>query len=502
MTRHGHRALSGALLLTAHLATGCAFLVADRHLPPVPPFAPPVNATRDTIQQTAYTEPSENVRKTVPGAAGATPLPAPRPLTQERTNDTSNGPLFAGKGELAVDALVEAVLARNPTLAQKEAAWEAARARYPQAISLDDPFLQGGATPSLFGGQGLHGGWQATLSQKYPWPGKLQLRGERTRMEARAAANDIEDVRLRLIESARIAFYDYYLVYRALAINAEAIRLVKEFRRNAVARYRPAVQGAEQQDILLADVELGRTRERGLLLEQARQIALARLNTLLNQPPDVPLPRPPATIRVADGLPPVEKLRGLAVARRPELQALSNRIAAQEAALQLAFKEYCPDFELLASYNALWQPALQQPLLGVRMNLPVRLSRRAAAVWEARARIAQLRAELADQVNQVNFQVQQAYAQVEQGKKAVRLYEKSVLRAAELNVKSTQVAYITAKVPFLTLIEAEREVINLRDRYYELIAEYYRRLAALERAVGGVLVPGPEHQAPAPTSSP
>jgi len=49
------------------------------------------------------------------------------------------------------------------------------------------------------------------------------------------------------------------------------------------------------------------------------------------------------------------------------------------------------------------------------------------------------------------------------------------------------------------LIEAERNVIGLRDRYYELVAEYFRRLAALERAVGGPLSPTPV-SVPAPTN--
>src|SRR5262245_7696603 len=44
-------------------------------------------------------------------------------------------------GKLSIDALVEQVLARNPSLAQMTAAYEAASARNPQAISLDDPMF-------------------------------------------------------------------------------------------------------------------------------------------------------------------------------------------------------------------------------------------------------------------------------------------------------------------------------------------------------------------------
>src|SRR5262245_29140085 len=46
---------------------------------------------------------------------------------------------FKDTRELTVDAVVEQVLARNPSLAQMTAAWQAASARYQQVTSLDDP---------------------------------------------------------------------------------------------------------------------------------------------------------------------------------------------------------------------------------------------------------------------------------------------------------------------------------------------------------------------------
>jgi outer membrane protein TolC len=69
----------------------------------------------------------------------------------------------------------------------------------------------------------------------------------------------------------------------------------------------------------------------------------------------------------------------------------------------------------------------------------------------------------------------------------VHLYRDTILPAAEANVQAAQAAYVTGKIPFLSLIEAQRNVVSLRDRYYEAVAEYFRRRAELERAVGGPL---------------
>jgi outer membrane protein TolC len=390
---------------------------------------------------------------------------------------------------------VDQVLARNPSLAQMAAAYEAASARYPQVTSLDDPMVAGTFGPATFhpDDSGVEFAYRLEVSQKYPWPGKLRLRGENALAEARAAGNQVEDMRLQLVESAKDAFYDYYLAARALDVNEESLRLLDRFRQNAATRFKT---GGPQQDLLQADVEIGREQERRETLERRRQNVLARLNTLMHLPPDVPLPSPPAQLHVAEALPEVAALRAAALARRPDLEALANRIQAEQALVDLAYKESYPDFEPFIMYDRFMGNTTATrdlaTMVGVRLNLPVRTPRRNAAVAEARARLAQRRAELASATDRVNLQVQQAYDQVRESARVVRLYEKKILPDARLNVDAAQSAYVAGQIPFLTLIEARRAVTALQDRYHEAVASYFRRMAALERAVGGLQGPLPE----------
>src|SRR5262249_17413020 len=149
-----------------------------------------------------------------------------------------------------------------------------------------------------------------------------------------------------------------------------------------------------------ADVEIGRQQERQETLKRMREVALARIDTLLNLAPDTSLPPPPKKIDVGDALPEAQALRNAALAQRPDLLALANRISAEEAALGLAYKEYYPDFEPMVAYDTFWSDKELQGQIGMKMNFPVRLARRDGSVAEAQARIAQRRAELAQQVNQ------------------------------------------------------------------------------------------------------
>ena len=88
----------------------------------------------------------------------------------------------------------------------------------------------------------------------YEWNYRKQLL--RIQAEASAAGNEVEDMRLQLVESAKSAFYDYFLVARALEINEENLNRLKEFKDNAETRYKNGL--APQQDVLQADVEFRR----------------------------------------------------------------------------------------------------------------------------------------------------------------------------------------------------------------------------------------------------
>jgi outer membrane protein TolC len=366
------------------------------------------------------------------------------------------------------------------------AAWEAALARYPQVTSLEDPMLGGTIGPASIGSRDVDFAWRLEVSQKLPFPGKLALKGQGAVAEAGAAAGDIDDMRLTLSESAKSAFYDYYLAGQLLVINAESARLLKDFKENAQARYKTGQ--VTQQDVLQAEVEIGRQKERLLELEQMEKIARARINTLLHQGPETPLP-PPGKADVPAALPDPKELRDQAVARRPDLQALSQRIAVEQANLGLALKEQYPDVEVMAAYDAFWQRPEQdlRTMLGLKVNLPVRVARRQGAIVEAQAKLAQRRAELEKQVAQVHLQVQEAHLQTEKNAKVVALYDTTILPAAVANVKAAQSAYVTGKIPFLSLVEAQRNLIMLRERHDEAVVNTLKGHATLERVSGAPL---------------
>jgi outer membrane protein TolC len=275
-------------------------------------------------------------------------------------------------------------------------------------------------------------------------------------------------------------------VDRAIEVNEGALRLLAEFKQNAETRYRNGQ--VPQQDVLQADVEIGLQKERSITLNRMRKVAQARINTLLHLEPDLSLPPSlreiPLEIEKRNG----EQLREEARANRPDLRSLEDKIRADDTAVQLARKEFSPDYEALAAYDSFWQgmDKQMQYQLGLRMNLPSQRSKRYAALAEAQSKLAQRKAERKKLEDQINFQVQEAFEQLKESTQIMELFKKTTLPATEANVREAQTSYISGKIPFLTLVEAQKEMYLARDRFYQAQAEAFRRKATLDRVTANV----------------
>lgn len=391
--------------------------------------------------------------------------------------------LFGGVDVLDRDALVAAVLERNPGLAEARAAWRAAREREPQVRALDDPMVSYSLGPLSIASDDVRFGQVLEARQRIPYPGKLRLRGEAARAAARAAERSIDTVRLELATAASRLFDDWYLVHRGLEIMDEHVRLLEEFQRIATARY---VAGeATQQAPIQAEVELAHLVHRRMVLETEREILAARINALLHREPAAPLPAPPGELPLLDlaEIDP-EALPERALAARPELARLADEAAAREAETELRELDRYPDFEAMASFNSMWAETEHQWMVGVGVNLPIRRDRIRAGIAEARAESERVESERLRLQDEVRAEVRIAWARLRESRHVLTIYESRVLPAVRDQVRSALAAFETGRTSFLELIEAERNQRDAELEYHETLARLHQRRAELDRALG------------------
>ena len=419
-----------------------------------------------------------------PAAVPPEPLPSPSDRAGQPVAPTItdyNGLVIEGN-ELTLEQLVAEVESRNPSLQAMIAAWQAAAEKFPQAVALEDPMFMAMLAPAALGADDVAGGQQLQVTQRFPWPGKRRARGQVAQSEADAAFHDAEDARVQLALMTQMAFYDYYLVRQLVRLNGESTELLTQLRETAQVRYQTNL--VTQQDVLQADVELADLARRQLELKRMERVAVARINTLLRRQPDAPLPAP-AALPELDPADETPLLMSQALLQRQDLAALAHRIEAEQASLELTYKQYYPDVDVIGAYNAMMPEKEMWGQVGVGLNIPLYRRKRHAAVSEAEFRLSQRVAEYEQKQLDIQYEVQQAYERLEETRQSSELYRQKLIPSAQLNVEATRANYENAKATFLDLAMAQRQLIELREKEQEAAVAYHQRQAELQRAVGG-----------------
>jgi outer membrane protein, heavy metal efflux system len=441
----------------------------------------------------------------LPAAASAAPDPERQNVPESEVHQTRDLALLEAEIDfgptLEREALVAAVLARNPSLEAARQAHRAALERPAQVRALMDPELTYGVAPLSVGGGSVPFGQSVEVEQMLPYPGKRRLRGEMAEAEARMAGLGFEELRLELALATSQLYDANILVARSLEVNAEHRRLMAGFLEIATARYAAGVLA--QQAPLQAEVEIAQLDRQRLAYERERANLLAQLNRLLHRSPGATLPPPPAAGHsgVAGHLPSPESWEERALANRPELAAADAEIAARAAGVELARLASRPDFGVMGSYSSMYMDTEHQWMVGVSVNLPVRRERLRAAEAEADARVAAAEARRLALVDAIRAEVRQSGERLLEVEQVVELYAARLLPASRDQVQAALAGVETGRTTFLALIDAERNLRNVELGYHQAIAEHNRRVAELLRLIGDV--PGvPSHTPGSPQGAP
>jgi cobalt-zinc-cadmium efflux system outer membrane protein len=383
-------------------------------------------------------------------------------------------------------AYVRAVLHRNRSIESARQAWRAAVGRARQTGSLEDPMVTVEAAPLSIGSSRARFGWDAMISQRLPWPGKLALDESVAHAEADAAKSDFEASRRELALTASLLFDQYFVAARSIEINAHHVELMRRMQAAATAQYE--VGRGSAQDPLQAEFELTHMEHDTVILASQRDVTVAQMNELLHRAPELPLPPPPKELSSAPA-PDVTDARRLgaeAVDRRPDIVAAREHARAQQARADRASRESLPDVTVSTAFNSMWDMPEHRWTVGFGFNLPVQTGRRAGAVDEAKAMRAQYEADAARMSDAARTQVVVALKQLDESNHVLRIFERRLLPVARDEVDAARAAFTASQAPFVAVVDAEKNLRGVELDQQVAEADYDRRRAELDRALGRI----------------
>src|SRR5579875_750469 len=389
---------------------------------------------------------------------------------------------------VSLATLIDEAERNNSQIVAARHAWRAATQMPSQVSTLPDPEISvqqfavgnplpfAGYTTSNFAYIGFG------ASQEIPYPGKLRLRGEAARREAAATGDRVESVRRTVIQQLKEAYFKLAYEYQELQLLDRDSKLLDQVAKIAEANYR--VGKGNEQDVLKAQLEKTKLLATIEMHHQEHFSLRAKLKQLLNRPPSaadiVPEPLTETPIRVT-----VDNLLATVRTQNPDIRGQQEMIRSKSAQLELAHKDFYPDF----SVQYMWQHTGPQfpdyYMLTVGARIPIHRSRKQwPEVEQAVQELHSSRRDYESQIQQAYFDVRDQFLKAETAERILNIYRQGLIPQAANTFKAGLAAYETNKEDFETLLNSFLDVLRLDEEYWRSLLDHEVALAALEQITG------------------
>lgn len=386
-------------------------------------------------------------------------------------------------------ALLDEAEKNSPQIAAARHGWEAAKLVPTQVSTLPDPqfTLQqlnvgsprpfAGYTNSDFAYIGLG------VSQDLPYPGKLRLKGEIARREADVSQQELESVRRAVLSDVKAVYFQLACLSKTLAILESDGELLRQVEQAAEARYRSGM--GTQQDVLQAQLQKTKlVREIAMHHREVGKLQ-AQLKQLVNRPQDS-VDIEPDSLSETPLRHNYEELLSAAKTQNPELAASQKMIDRQALEVELAQKDFYPDFNV----QYMWQrtdPSQFRAyyMLSFGMRVPIYRNRKQKPeLAQAQTEESRARSAFEAQLQQLASELRGQYVIVQQTSELLKIHREGLSPQALSTFQAGLAAYQSNKQDFQAVLTAFLDVLHLDEDYWQNLAEYETAIARLEQITG------------------
>lgn len=399
--------------------------------------------------------------------------------------------VHADEAFLSLEQAIELAQAGNPGISEIKARADALAAIPSQEGALPDPTLNFDTLNVPTNSFSLRKEdmtmMDVGISQMIPFPGKLALKEQAAEQEALAAADSVDVARLRLVRDVKQIWWRLFYYDRAINVIAESEQFFQQLIDMAQSRYK--VGQGQQQDVMLAQLELSKLKDEKLELIGMRHSNSIQLNTLLGRSADtlVALPnqaeiKTPALI-VAD-------MQAQAMEQSPLFEQHRKMLSVAKTRIEIAEKDFYPDLTLGAGYAVRQNTPSGESRsdfasVKLSINLPIYAEQKQAkAVDQRNSELLQEQYALQDEHNKVHGEIAANTAQYLHAKERLALFEHEIIPQAQQAVSSLMAGYPVGKTDFSNVLRTQLSLFQYQSQYWKSLVETQQILAELSNLIG------------------
>lgn len=374
----------------------------------------------------------------------------------------------------------------NPQIAASIDAWQAATnvpkqvSALPetqltvQQFSVGSPRPFAGYTNSDFAYIGIG------ASQEFPYPGKRPLRAKVAEFDANSLHEQADSMQRDIVENVQRVYFQLAYIQQTFGTLLRSDQLLNHMEQTTEAHYR--VGQGNQQEVLKAQLQHTKIlQEIAHHHEQEGQLE-AQLKQLLNrsqESPDIvtePLSQTPVPYTAAELL---QRTRE----QNPDVRARLQMVSREGAQVELAHKEFRPDFNVGYMYENNDRKFRDYYMLSFSVRLPNR-GRQKAELAEAEQNQQRAKKQLEAEIQRVFSEVQQQYVMAKTTEERLKIYIDGLIPQANATFQAGLAAYQSNRQDFQSLLSSFLDVLNLELDYHNELVDHESAVARLERLTG------------------
>lgn len=309
------------------------------------------------------------------------------------------------------------------------------------------------------------------------FPTKVAKAGEVALMNAKAAAARFEGAKFDLQKKVLSMYLELALAEEKVRIMRTNLTVLQLSIDTAPARI---AAGAMQVDLHRLAAEKAMAENELATMEAEARSMRAQLNGMMARPADAPLvlaeALPDARTLAADD---AELIR-LAVHRNPRLAELASQVQGRKHAVEMAKQAYIPDFSPTAAITGNVSQSI-----GAMVMVPTALPKIRGMINEEKAMLRSVEAMARQTRSDRAAEFVAGLYALRNNERQIQTLQDAVIPALERVVESYRQTYAAGKGEFMTLIDAQRTLLETRTLVAEARIARERRLAEIE-AIAGV----------------
>ena len=366
-------------------------------------------------------------------------------------------------------------LAANPELSAQFDRVKASRQIGTQVGSLPDPrlsYTEFVSSVETRTGPQLRA---VSLTQAFPWPGKLTLREGIADQSAKTAFYRFEATQRQVIREVGLGYFDYAFLGEATRVTKQNLNLLKQLAPTVDEKVRG---GGDLGASLRLEVELTKAEDQLQALEEQRNALSSRLASLLGRTPNLEaaIPFPVLGARVPQ-IGSTDSLES-GVKGHPLVEAAASGVITAKLAESLSRKSPLPDINIGANVIDIGGGGDTAVGVIVGVSIPLQFNKYRAEREEKAALTSAARADVESIRQKLLADLHRAIQSWREADKRLDLYRGKLLPAAEQALEVTTESYRNDKASVTDLIDSERTLLDLRLMYQRALSSAHK--AALE----------------------